>query len=181
MREQRCDTHTCVRASTHTQRQTTAVRNCNIMMQWVQHAIFTPKIRIFLATCKYIKIWLMFTCGCLFLYFNVLRCVFYKLQNNVFFPVLPLAQVTAPKPGFWFQIHILTMATYIYLSHLSLFTASPDYACKQSDNLAAAPQLICCYYSSALGKKTVLLGSRLSGPDRSNASESNRWCVWLTE
>lgn len=113
----------CAHTYKHTHRQTTAVRNCNIMMQWVQwkHAICAPKIRIFLATCKYLKIWLMFTCGCLFLYFNVLLCVFYKLQNNVLLwvTVLPLAQVTAPKPGFWFQMHILTMTTYLHLCLIS--------------------------------------------------------------
>lgn len=94
------------------------------MMQWVQwkHAICTPKIRIFLATCKYSKIWLMFTCGCLFLYFNVLLCVFYKLQNNVLLrvTVLPFAQVMTPKPGFWFQMHILTMMNDLHLISANL-------------------------------------------------------------
>lgn len=36
-----------------------------------------------------------------------------------------------------------------------------------------------CYYSSTLGKKTVLLNSGLSGPDHSDASELNGWFVWL--
>lgn len=157
---------------THTHRQTTAVRNCNIMMQWVQwkHAICTPKIRIFLATCKYLKIWLMFTCGCLFLYFNVLLCVFYKLQNNVLLwvTVLPLAQVAAPKPGFWFQMHILTTTTYL---HLCLISAHLRRALITLVNSSPSDMLLlflrslekreCCFTPGYLGLTAAMPASRI--------------------
>lgn len=88
----------------------------------------------------------MFTYGCLFLYFNVLLCVFYKLQNNVLLwvIVLPVLQVTAPKPGFWFQMHILPMTTYL---HLCLIPAHLQWALIMLVNRATTWQQLLIWYA----------------------------------
>lgn len=95
----------------------------------------------------------MFTYGCLFLYFNVLLCVFYKLQNNVLLwvTVLPIVQVIVPKPGFWFQMHILTMMTYL---HLCLISAHLRWALSLLVNRATTWQQLPIWYAVIIPPRT---------------------------
>lgn len=118
----------------------------------------------------------MYTCGCFFLYFNVLMCVFHTMQNNIFLlEIFPVAPVAASKPSFWFQnqhsrsflIVELNPADirctfspwhHIYISgHFGLYMGSPDCACIHNDKLAKVRHLTRCYYSSISDKKDKVL------------------------